>query len=381
MKHLKIFWPVLVLVGCIVFCAACNDDDENETPNNIDDVEDLVYTEAQIDSMNYDMLLDAIAPYKRDSTATMPEREVCIGRCLFPARADEFYVKADSLEEASEHFLNIILPVDLRDKVQKSGDSWTVTVLDATLTFQLSEQTGILAEVDVDIPQLTMIKKIYYVRSAEWPVNADTATPFEGGEIVYNAKTGYFYICAIPSSYSNGILVTVNDLYVDWYTKHNYWQGNFYVINYNASNEAFVALRKYATERRDMYKSKLRLLAQYVEGTKNGNASGLLSFLLNIGNLERDAKKDLTDSACFVDKKADVRYIIGNTRYSTTLYWWRYYYVVWFDYYYCADMCNYHYKTPNRKSHPRESDYLGTSQIIFGTYPARDYSVWKSIVK
>jgi hypothetical protein len=171
--------------------------------------------------------------------------------------------------------------------------------------------------------------------------NSAYTSPFSQGEICKD-NNGNYYICARPSDYASGILVTVNVLHEDWYSSHTHWQGGspFNVYNYNASREAFVTLRRYAV-------MNAAVLAKRISNLEKNDqkARAMASFLNDIAN------------------RTDARYIVDNTSYKTVLYWAYYYYVIWFDYYDCS-LCGIRaYRTPKRTEKPQE--YLGSSQITF----------------
>lgn len=229
----KLWYKSLCAMAAVMFClsfAACNDDDDKTSAEEGSDL-----TEAQLDSIGYELLMDEVAPY--DTTAGGLQRVVSLGTCLYPALADEYYRLADSYAEAKEHFLNILVPEFLLAKVQIVGEVLTLSVLDATVTMRPAEGEGKVAEIDFELPQVTGIKKLYYIERAAWPLNA--SSPFRKGEICTDAN-GNYYICAKEADASNGILVTVNVVHrvsvsgVLWFMK---------LFEKNASKAAFCELR------------------------------------------------------------------------------------------------------------------------------------------
>lgn len=340
----------LSIVMCL-FVVACDDDDANE---DIITDETVEYTAAQIDSIGYDILLDVVAPY--DTTEAVPQRVVQWARCLFPAYADEYYCQAESYEEAKQYFLNVIVPACLQDKVQTMGDGLTLSVLDATITFQSASGNGKVAEIDFDLPQVDVIKKAFFIQSTAWPTNEDIFTPFQRGEICRDAY-GRYYVCARPSTYATGILVSVDDLYLEWFSRHTYWQGGmpFSLPTHNADPAAFESLRRYAEYCQEDFAAQIN---KFKAVCTDQSAQELMTFLSDI---------------C---EQREANYIMGPVSFAIRLYFFHYYYIFSFSYYQCSDMSIQDYKTLKRTEIP--TNFLGTRQLYFNT--DMDVRGWTKVV-
>ena len=86
-----------------------------------------------------------------------------LGVCLYPANSDEFYLLADNSENAYSHFLDLMIPGNCKDRITISGNERVFTMQDATLKFRSINTGEKVAEVDVDIPEIPGLKKIFFL--------------------------------------------------------------------------------------------------------------------------------------------------------------------------------------------------------------------------
>lgn len=351
MRRFKFISALCLCLAFGGFVASCNDDDEIDSIDDESDEENY-WTKERLDSIGYELLLDAIAPY--DSSTVIPQREVVMAVCLYPSAADEYYTTADSLADARESFLSSIVPFCIQENVQTDGEVLILSVLDATVTFRPTSGDGKLAEVDFDIPQLAVIKKLYYIQTEAWPENGLYDRVFTLGEICKDLND-IFYICARNAGSRRGILVTpylISTLHLEG----SLWQGKFSVHMDCAEHDAFANLSDMFTQ----HPSRLDKLIGEVQASSdawfNPSARSMLYFLQQF------------------QERTDRCYLIGNP--SVTACWNLSYYLC-FEYYCCRTAAFGTYKTPNKKAVP--GDYAGTTQMYYGRN--FDRSTWTTMAK
>lgn len=353
----KILYKALVIMCSMAMCISFSCCGGDSGDDEVDD-ETLVLSDAQMDSIGYEMLLDVVAPY--DTTAAVPQRVVSLARCLFPANADEYYYQADTYEEAQEHFVDVIVPACLQEKVQTSDDKLILSILDATITFQPASVDGKVAEIDFDLPHIAVIRKLYYVQSEAWPANTVSKSPFKRGEICKDAK-GNYYFCVKDAKFENGVLVTVNVRTIDPNWLKNVARvitNQLTLYTDNAGKDAFNALKRYFLYYAEMFSAKLQ---QFQEDYTDDKAQATYTFLKNV----RDNQ--------------NVKYMIGSP-------YWKYvkdpvygpYYYFDYDYYQCSEGTICHFKTPGFDTiYPWGCQ--GSSQITFDEN--YDRSSWTTVVE
>jgi hypothetical protein len=340
---------------CLSFAACSDDDDQDE---NGDDIT-IVLTDAEMDAVDYDLLLDALAPYEiADGTS---QRVVQVGTCLFPTYADEYYAEAESYAEAKDLFLNSLLPEDLKDRVKTAGKTLTLSLLDATITFQEASGEGKVAVIDFDVPKLAGLKTLYYIQSTAWPANATAVSPFREGEICRDAK-GNYYFCAKKADRTSGILVTVNQrkeetLNPDAAQNCVQLKGESCgLYTNNAVREAFND--SYSVVKRFDYATPIENLnANYTDA----QAQEMYAFLTNL----RD--------------KRTANYIMGSPTIKGLSTGSSFLYYIKFSYYQCADATVSAFDNMKMKGYPIPYGYLGSSQISFDAN--YDRTEWTTVVE
>lgn len=244
MKQFLSVLSFLCLFCFFVVPTSCSDDDETQDVIN-DEAEDPEDPEAQriADSLRSVSILSELAAYDSISGKYTPH----LGEAIYPEHPEWYYLIADSVEQARQYFLNMFCD----STVVAGGNNTLICRFDAgSLTFNPTSTADYVAVVDVNVPVISNMKKLVFIRSSEWPHNDDS--PMRWGQIwrrtCKGEGNGWLYFCATDfNCLSNEVrLMTFDGGWVkDHFGKYTHWQGSFDVYGNCASKEAFLGLNNY----------------------------------------------------------------------------------------------------------------------------------------
>lgn len=184
-----------------------------------------------------------------------------IGEVLDVTRPTEFSVGMDDLEEATEFFrssilgttnepvgLNGVLEVDLQEQ--------------GSLVFAPGGDNGALATLTINLVDLPVMTKLYFIPTTLWPDNA--SSPYAKGNILYDKIDNRYYVCiASYDTGRDGVLFTLDG---GWSYDSNddkdemATDGGKVVNYYNVPSEAdFNSLYDYYTTKHDDLLARLLL--------------------------------------------------------------------------------------------------------------------------
>lgn len=184
-----------------------------------------------------------------------------IGEVLDVTRPTEFSVGMDDLEEATEFFrssilgttnepvgLNGVLEVDLQEQ--------------GSLVFAPGGDNGALATLTINLVDLPVMTKLYFIPTTLWPDNA--SSPYAKGNILYDKIDNRYYVCiASYDTGRDGVLFTLDG---GWSYDSNddkdemATDGTMVVNFYNVPSEAdFNVLYDYYSSKHDDLLARLLL--------------------------------------------------------------------------------------------------------------------------
>ena len=344
---MKRFFYILTLISILVTSCDSKDKPELDSDSTID--------ESVLKEIYYERLLMNLSDIDTLASGTIC-RIPKLGTCLYPANPDEFYLLADNSENAYSHFLDLMIPGNCKDRITISGNERVFTMQDATLKLRSINTGEKVAEVDVDIPEIPGLKKIFFLTELSWPENSNDS-PFEVGE-VWTDNNRKSWLCVKDSRQGNGRLLQVSDR--AGYDSMDYesdFQDLFTVCTQGASKETWLAYkefrRKYPQRIIDTYNAIDDMITQRYE-KDHLRAPGFL------GSLWYLLRAEETDDV-FIIGKPKVQDIEVYT--PAGPYYYRYYYIVEFDYYDISrnEIC--HYKTSSRYEEPLVT--MWSDELIF----------------
>ena len=345
---MKRFFYILTLISILVTSCDSNDKHEQDSDSTIDEsaLEEIYYERLLMNLSDIDTLLIG-------TSCRIPK----LGVCLYPANSDEFYLLADNSENAYSHFLDLMIPGNCKDRITISGNERVFTMQDATLKFRSINTGEKVAEVDVDIPEIPGLKKIFFLTELSWPENSNDS-PFEVGE-VWTDNNRSSWLCVKDSRQGNGRLLQVHEGTLCYFMDYDEsdFQDPFEVCTQGASKETWLAYkefrRKYPQRIIDTYNAIDDMITQRYE-KDHLRAPGFL------GSLWYLLRAEETDDV-FIIGKPKVQYIEVYT--PAGPYYYRYYYIVEFDYYDISrnEIC--HYETSSRYEEPLVT--MWSDELIF----------------
>ena len=349
---MKRFFYILTLISILVTSCDSKDKPELDSDSTID--------ESVLKEIYYERLLMNLSDIDTLASGTIC-RIPKLGTCLYPANPDEFYLLADNSENAYSHFLDLMIPGNCKDRIIVSGNERVFTMQDATLKFRSIITGEKVAEVDVDIPEIPGLKKIFFLTELSWPENSNDS-PFEIGE-VWTDNNRKSWLCVKDSRQGNGRLLQVSDR--AGYDSMDYesdFQDLFTVCTQGASKETWLAYkefrRKYPQRIIDTYNAIDDMLTHRYE-KDHLRAPGFL------GSLWYLLKGEEIDNVFIIGEPKVVEAEAKNVAPPREDYRWYYYYyyVVEFDYYNIAtnEIC--HYKTSSRYEEPLVT--MWSDELIF----------------
>lgn len=344
---MKRFFYILTLISILVTSCDSNDKHEQDSDSTID--------ESALEEIYYERLLMNLSDIDTLSIGTSC-RIPKLGVCLYPANSDEFYLLADNSENAYSHFLDLMIPGNCKDRITISGNERVFTMQDATLKFRSINIGEKVAEVDVDIPEIPGLKKIFFLTELSWPENSNDS-PFEVGE-VWTDNNRSSWLCVKDSRQGNGRLLQVHEGTLCYFMDYESdFQDPFEVCTQGASKETWLAYkefrRKYPQRIIDTYNAIDDMITQRYE-KDHLRAPGFLGSLWYL--LRAEEPDDV-----FIIGKPKVQDIEVYT--PARPYYYRYYYIVEFDYYDISrnEIC--HYKTSSRYEEPLVT--MWSDELIF----------------
>lgn len=184
-----------------------------------------------------------------------------IGEVLDVTRPTEFSVGMDDLEEATEFFRSSILgttnePVDLNGVLEVDLQE------QGSLVFAPGGDNGALATLTINLVDLPVMTKLYFIPTTLWPDNA--SSPYAKGNILYDKIDNRYYVCiASYDTGRDGVLFTLDG---GWSYDSNddkdemATDGGKVVNYYNVPSEAdFNSLYDYYTTKHDDLLARLLL--------------------------------------------------------------------------------------------------------------------------
>lgn len=184
-----------------------------------------------------------------------------IGEVLDVTRPTEFSVGMDDLEEATEFFRSSILgttnePVDLNGVLEVDLQE------QGSLVFAPGGDNGALATLTINLVDLPVMTKLYFIPATLWPDNA--SSPYAKGNILYDKIDKRYYVCiASYDTGRDGVLFTLDG---GWSYDSNddkdemATDGGKVVNYYNVPSEAdFNSLYDYYTTKHDDLLARLLL--------------------------------------------------------------------------------------------------------------------------
>ena len=349
---MKRFFYILTLISILVTSCDSKDKPELDSDSTID--------ESVLKEIYYERLLMNLSDIDTLASGTIC-RIPKLGTCLYPANPDEFYLLADNSENAYSHFLDLMIPGNCKDRIIVSGNERVFTMQDATLKFRSINTGEKVAEVDVDIPEIPGLKKIFFLTELSWPENSNDS-PFEVGE-VWTDNNRSSWLCVKDSRQGNGRLLQVSDR--AGYDSMDYesdFQDPFTLCTQGASKETWLAYkefrRKYPQRIIDTYNAIYDMITQRYE-KDHLRAPGFLGCLWYL------LKGEEIDNVFIIGEPKVVEAEAKNVAPPREDYRWYYYYyyVVEFDYYNIAtnEIC--HYKTSSRYEEPLVT--MWSDELIF----------------
>lgn len=344
---MKRFFYILTLISILVTSCDSNDKHEQDSDSTIDEsaLEEIYYERLLMNLSDIDTLLIG-------TSCRIPK----LGVCLYPANSDEFYLLADNSENAYSHFLDLMIPGNCKDRITISGNERVFTMQDATLKFRSINTGEKVAEVDVDIPEIPGLKKIFFLTELSWPENSNDS-PFEVGE-VWTDNNRSSWLCVKDSRQGNGRLLQVHEGTLCYFMDYESdFQDPFTVCTQGASKETWLAYkefrRKYPQRIIDTYNAIDDMITQRYEKDYL-RAPGFLGSLWYLLRAE-----EIDD--VFIIGKPKVQDIEVYT--PAGPYYYRYYYIVEFDYYDISQNEICHYKTSSRYEEPLVT--MWSDELIF----------------
>lgn len=241
---------IFIVLAVLVAVVSC--DRNNEPQKDTDHIDESMFEE-----LYYEQLLMNLSD--RDTLESGEVRRVpSLGDCLYSACPDEFYLLADNSELAYSHFLDLMIPDGVEDRITVLGNERVLMMNEATISFRAANTDGRVAEVDLDIPEIPGLKKVYFMTEESWPVNSDES-PFELGQIW--RKGNEYWICVKDSRQGIGRLLLVREAggNVTGYSGDE--QEYFEVCNECASKETWLAYKEF----RRKFTKRLSEISEAVE--------------------------------------------------------------------------------------------------------------------
>lgn len=338
MHFLKKLAILFFVLGLLPGCRHETEPEYDETADYSDLSEDLCYTR----------LLNTLA--REDNGIYIPQ----IGTVLEAGKPDEVWLLADNAEDALKRFRELIIPSGAEGFVEEKGNEVVLTIKDANISFSpTTNNPGAIAKVDIQIPEIPNLHKVFYTTEDLWPVNG-TSSPFELGNIW--KKDGAYWICIKDSRKGKGILLSfTEEEWVDGkntilrYDKYDHFQKVISVRTTCASKETWMAFM----DMRDRYPERLETNYREFEKLTWGTDDYLYAY-----DFERYVLRMFLRKICDPDYAwdDDDMFQIGSATVDYKYAWVPpyHYYIVDFDYYQGGPSSDFisHYKTEKKTDRP-----------------------------
>lgn len=218
MKNL--FIKGMAVMGLIAITAITNMACENDN-SKWDEEATVSYAQLErelMDSIYISRTLDYLCEvtYNEDGTIRyIPD----YGEAIDEKSPQDFYVIAESYEDAKERFLEFMLQFRNEENITEKADGTIVYSVKnwGTMTLKPGNNADIYASIDVDFEVLPDMKHIYFIPKSLWPDN-QVSTPFTINSILKHRINGKYYICIREyMSDSEGILISFNGTKDEWH--------------------------------------------------------------------------------------------------------------------------------------------------------------------
>lgn len=325
-----------VLIALVIGGTACDRDENTEIDYSIDEsiFEELYYERLLMNFSDLDTL-------ESGEIRRVPR----LGECLYSGCPDEFYLLADDSENAYSHFLDLMIPDGVEDRITMAGNEHVLVLNEAKISFHATNTDGRVAEIDVDIPEIPGLKRVFFMTEDSWPVNGEES-PFELGQIwKYGDRC---WICVKDSRQGTGrLLTTSNNGHDAWYKEYDYFQkGGVCVRTKCASMETWLAFKEFRRKYPQRFKENILALREMYHSSIYNMPSWMQGLLFCMQSMAIDDPYNQ-----FSDK-----FQIGTASVKEKYAWIpaHYYYIVEYDYYYGSERNNeiLHYKTSRKDEYP-----------------------------
>ncbi len=206
MKKKSLMWCLLALVfGAGLMLSSCKDN-ENASDHPVNPDEEALEKgsergEALLGILSYTAGLDSLPDNWYDNGYTV---EPTIGSIKDEANPYVRYVAASDAESAYNAYKNMVSE-DLTGEAKKT-DSWFMDGI-GSLNYNVSDQSDVIATVDVNVRQLPHLTQIRFVPASALGDNSSwfSGDPYYNfGDIVLDTQEGTYWICARPNSKEAG---------------------------------------------------------------------------------------------------------------------------------------------------------------------------------
>lgn len=355
---------------CTFFFVSCSEE-ETKFPGESGFIEmpddgqgELILTDSMIYNNVLELLLD-------EDTLENGEikRTISSGQVLHETHPTEYYLIADSVEEAFDYFKAAFVPFNLEDSLRQiSSGTWQLNTIGGSLTFHSESTVDGLAFVDVCLKDVPEVTRFIFITRDEWPKNDVDGSAFTMKQLLYCKTNGYVYFCVrgCEESADGGLLVTFdggwgNDVF-ERAAKSKYYNYTSFSLKYNCiEKKDFEALRRVLRN----YPTEINEKLDNAE--EHGWWSNRTILALRAITNKRNGK--------FIFQNHDWKHHWGE--------WWsdKYGYYIVTRYYYDSSKDSFTSKTYGKRKpfkfwvgHPEwdEGSYSGSSKLIFDA--VKDYT-------
>lgn len=235
----------LSLLMTVLF-AACSE--ESITPNEqepLDEATVLAIEAAVKDTIEYKRLMQMVCT---------DVNEPAEGEVLYDATPGVRYIGVDSEEAAREHFLSLMLPTGYNEKnLANTTDGFTYTVLGASLSYTIGGDDGVLATVNLSLPECPEWKRLVFLSPSDWPAN-DYDSPTIPGDLWLH--DGMYYLTTRACQHGQNGKMICFDFDEDKREYDKYpdvtWTVGFYMPKGCASYETWYGMYILLNDKRDL---------------------------------------------------------------------------------------------------------------------------------
>lgn len=199
MKHLSVFFLILVFILMYPLIISCSDDDEIATQNNEDDQKEMEYLS------NYEMMLARLCEI--DTISVVPHYSLRLGEAFDKTRPDVYYVGVESEDEALSYFYAIFRKDELENSI---GTLMKADKVDygkyGYVSYEARDGKSEWAVVDINLQELKdVITQLVFIPNSKWPTNF--YSPYYPGDVLREGNR--FWLCVRDWGCGlDGILIT-----------------------------------------------------------------------------------------------------------------------------------------------------------------------------